>query len=1075
MHGGGGDGWENDDNGTELVTQTFPSSGYPNYLYVSKNNVVNKVKTPFKDSFSDSSFTSITADAGLSITSDTTTGMITSVDLTPKAGGSAFADVDTLGSWFYATDFKGAVGSDNWLKGWTYLDEKGILKDQVEDVYVLEGTITKDTFLPASGNYYLKEQTFVDSGVTLTIEAGATFKARFDATAAFSGSNPAPALVIKQGAKIMAEGTKDKPITFRSEIEPGSANYGNGRGMWGGIVVNGYAPISTTGGTNNVEGLTGIAYGGNDPDDNSGVMRYVRVWNGGAVVGSDNELNGITLAGVGRGTTVEYCEVALNLDDGFEMFGGTVDLKYCVVYAQGDDAFDTDEGYQGRGQFLVSVLANDSDRAHEMDNRTNGDTDSQPRSHPKFMNVTVISDSAGHTNDNIKVREGTGGDFRNYVMYGGGGDGWENDDNGTETVTQTLPTSGYPNYLYISKNNIVYKVKTPFKDASVEAFTSENGDPGYMIESNTSTGFITKVDLTPTPLGPAYSKLDNPFEGASASDSAFFDEVYFKGAVGSDNWLKGWTYLDEMGIIVEQEESLVALGGDITENTTLVNDTEYYLNEQTFVKDGVTLTIEKGTTIYARYGAYGASNPAPALVIERGAKIVAAGTKDEPITFKSELKSDDANYGNGRGLWGGLVVNGRAPISNAGGSANVEGLTGVAYGGSDPNDDSGTLRYVRVWNGGAVIGVDNELNGITLAGVGRGTTVEYCEVALNLDDGFEMFGGTVDLKYCSVIGVGDDAFDTDGGYQGRGQFLFVQRAADSDRAHEMDNRTNGNTDSQPRSHPRFANVTIIGDKANTNDLIKLREGSGGDFRNYILVGGGNDGIENDDNGSELVTQDLAAAEAFGYPNYLYISPNIVMYDVVDPFKDFDQSGETFTETYIDKDPGITYTMGSDGQVAKVNPTPILGGAAYQDVDNVIVDNFFTQVQYKGAFDKNNWLDGWSWLSDTERLETEALSVEEDLVAGIPSSFEIKNNYPNPFNPSTKISFGLPTQSEVKVTIFNVLGEQIMEYNLGNIQPGFRSVTWHGKNMNGAPVPSGMYFYRVNAGTEFKIGKMTLLK
>ena len=932
-------------------------------------------------------------------------------------------------------------------------------------VVTVEGDITSNTTWISSNVYYLNNQAFVDSGVTLTIEPGTVIKARYGV---YSGSNAAPALVIKQGAKIMAEGTKDKPITFKSELEPGSANYGNGRGLWGGIVVNGYAPISTTGGTNNVEGVTGIPYGGNDPDDNSGVMRYVRVWNGGAVVGSDNELNGITLAGVGRGTTVEYCEVALNLDDGFEMFGGTVDLKYCVVYAQGDDAFDTDEGYQGRGQFLVSVLANDSDRAHEMDNRTNGDTDSQPRSHPKFANVTVISDSAGHTNDNIKVREGTGGDFRNYVMYGGGGDGWENDDNGTELVTQTFPSSGYPNYLYVSKNNVVNKVKTPFKDSfSDSSFTSITADAGLSITSDTTTGMITSVDLTPKAGGSAFADVDTLGSWFYATD--------FKGAVGSDNWLKGWTYLDEMGIIVEQEESLVALGGDITENTTLVNDTEYYLNEQTFVKDGVTLTIEKGTTIYARYGAYGASNPAPALVIERGAKIVAAGTKDEPITFKSELKSDDANYGNGRGLWGGLVVNGRAPISNAGGSANVEGLTGVAYGGSDPNDDSGTLRYVRVWNGGAVIGVDNELNGITLAGVGRGTTVEYCEVALNLDDGFEMFGGTVDLKYCSVIGVGDDAFDTDGGYQGRGQFLFVQRAADSDRAHEMDNRTNGNTDSQPRSHPRFANVTIIGDKANTNDLIKLREGSGGDFRNYILVGGGNDGIENDDNGSELVTQDLAAAEAFGYPNYLYISPNIVMYDVVDPFKDFDQSGETFTETYIDKDPGITYTMGSDGQVAKVNPRPILGGAAYQDVDNVIVDNFFTQVQYKGAFDKNNWLDGWSWLSETERLETEVLSVEEDLVAGIPSSFEIKNNYPNPFNPSTKISFGLPTQSEVKVTIFNVLGEQIMEYNLGNIQPGFRSVTWHGKNMNGAPVPSGMYFYRVNAGTEFKIGKMTLLK
>ena len=231
-----------------------------------------------------------------------------------------------------------------------------------------------------------------------------------------------------------------------------------------------------------------------------------------------------------------------------------------------------------------------------------------------------------------------------------------------------------------------------------------------------------------------------------------------------------------------------------------------------------------------------------------------------------------------------------------------------------------------------------------------------------------------------------------------------------------------------------------------------------------------------DSGSELVTQDLAAAEAFGYPNYLYISPNIVMYDVVDPFKDFDESGETFTESYINKDPGITYTMGSDGQVDKVNPRPILGGAAYQDVDNVINDNFFTQVQYKGAFDKVNWLDGWSWLSETGRLQTEVLSIEEDqLVRGIPNSFEIKSNYPNPFNPSTKIRFGLPVESNVKVTIFNLLGEQVMEYNLGYLEPGYKSVTWYGKNMNGASVPSGMYFYRVSVGSEFKIGRMTLLK
>ena len=136
----------------------------------------------------------------------------------------------------------------------------------------------------------------------------------------------------------MAEGTVDAPITFRSELDPDDANYGNGRGLWGGLIINGYAPISNTGGVSNVEGLTSVQYGGTNPDDNSGVLRYVRVWNGGSSIAPDNEINGITLAGVGRGTVVEYCEVALNLDDGFEMFGGTVDLNIVLLFAVGDDA-----------------------------------------------------------------------------------------------------------------------------------------------------------------------------------------------------------------------------------------------------------------------------------------------------------------------------------------------------------------------------------------------------------------------------------------------------------------------------------------------------------------------------------------------------------------------------------------------------------------------------------------------------------------------------------------------------------------------------------------------------------------
>ncbi len=235
---------------------------------------------------------------------------------------------------------------------------------------------------------------------------------------------------------------------------------------------------------------------------------------------------------------------------------------------------------------------------------------------------------------------------------------------------------------------------------------------------------------------------------------------------------------------------VITVDGDISSDVAWTSDNTYYLNSQAFVKDGVTLTIEAGTEILGRYDAnYSADNPAPCLVVEQGGKVVAQGTAEAPITFRSELDATDPNYGNGRGLWGGLIINGYAPIANDGGTANVEGLTGVPYGGTDPDDNSGVLRYVRVWNGGSSIAPDNEINGITLAGVGRGTTVEYCEVGLNLDDGFEMFGGTVDLKYCSVIAVGDDAFDTDAGYQGRGQFLLVVRADDSDKGHEMDSKT----------------------------------------------------------------------------------------------------------------------------------------------------------------------------------------------------------------------------------------------------------------------------------------------
>ena len=940
------------------------------------------------------------------------------------------------------------------------------------ELITVDGDISSDVAWTSNNTYYLNSQAFVKDGVTLTIEAGTEILGRYDAN--YSADNPAPCLVVEQGGKIIAQGTAEAPITFRSELDATDPNYGNGRGLWGGLIINGYAPIANDGGTANVEGLTGVPYGGTDPDDNSGVLRYVRVWNGGSSIAPDNEINGITLAGVGRGTTVEYCEVGLNLDDGFEMFGGTVDLKYCSVIAVGDDAFDTDAGYQGRGQFLLVVRADDSDKGHEMDSKTNGDLDSQPRSHPHFANVTVIS-SVAHGEDALRLREGTGGDFRNYIIHGAN-DGVRNDDNGSELVTQDLAaaqTHGHPNYLYISGSMVMNGLAdVPWDDFDESTdgpwtgtYVMESAGLAFTVDAN---GLPATIDVTPSADGSAYEGVDEVIE------DDFFVPTYYKGAFGSANWLEGWSYLDEAGLLFEQDEEVTLLGGNLTEDTYLAASGTYYLNQQLFVKDGVTLTIEAGTEILGRYDAnYSADNPAPCLVVEQGGKIIAQGTAEAPITFRSELDATDPNYGNGRGLWGGLIINGYAPIANDGGTANVEGLTGVPYGGTDPDDNSGVLRYVRVWNGGSSIAPDNEINGITLAGVGRGTTVEYCEVGLNLDDGFEMFGGTVDLKYCSVIAVGDDAFDTDAGYQGRGQFLLVVRADDSDKGHEMDSKTNGDLDSQPRSHPHFANVTVISSVAHGEDALRLREGTGGDFRNYIIHGA-NDGVRNDDNGSELVTQDLAAAQTHGHPNYLYISGSMVMNGLADvPWDDFDESTDgAWTGTMVTESAGLAMTVDANGLPATLHVNPPLNSIAFENVDEVIEDDFFTQTDYKGAFSSDsNWLEGWSYLSVAE-----VLSTEDDKSSIIAQELKLHGNYPNPFNPSTKINFELSGYHDnVTFTVFNVTGQIVNQISFSNTLPGMQVISWNGINSNGASVPSGIYFYQVQAGDLSAMGKMTLVK
>ena len=241
----------------------------------------------------------------------------------------------------------------------------------------LEGNIIEDTTLDASKIWLLKGRVAVTDGVTLTIPAGTIIKA-----ASGSGAD-ASTLIVARGGKMIADGTSEAPIIMTSEsdnIEVGGTYPASGpalgvdtRGLWGGLLILGKAPSSFKNDvvevqiegipTSDINGL----YGGTDPSDDSGSFQYISIRHGGAEIGEGNEINGLTLGGVGTGTTINHIEVVANVDDGIEFFGGTVDASNLLVWGQGDDAIDIDQAYSGTIDGALVVLTAASDHGFEID------------------------------------------------------------------------------------------------------------------------------------------------------------------------------------------------------------------------------------------------------------------------------------------------------------------------------------------------------------------------------------------------------------------------------------------------------------------------------------------------------------------------------------------------------------------------------------------------------------------------------------------------------------------------------------------------------------------------------------
>ena len=258
---------------------------------------------------------------------------------------------------------------------------------------VLQGSITSDLTLKSGNSYTLNGELLVKEGATLNIEPGVKIVAQYDDRVDY--------ILIEQGAKINAEGTASDPIVMTSSKEE--------PGAWGGIHICGRAHTNAEGGKGSSE-IGGAVYGGDNDADNSGVLKYVRVEYTGYAFDEEHEANGMTFYGVGNGTVVENCEAYHGSDDGFEFFGGSVNVKNMVVVNCSDDSFDWTEGWNGKGENLVafqkteSTLGYDCDCLIEADNNENNYA-ATPVSHPVLRNLILVGN--GGSKQGIRLRRGT--------------------------------------------------------------------------------------------------------------------------------------------------------------------------------------------------------------------------------------------------------------------------------------------------------------------------------------------------------------------------------------------------------------------------------------------------------------------------------------------------------------------------------------------------------------------------------------------------------------------------------------------------------------------------------------------
>ncbi len=492
-----------------------------------------------------------------------------------------------------------------------------------------------------------------------------------------------------------------------------------------------------------------------------------------------------------------------------------------------------------------------------------------------------------------------------------------------------------------------------------------------------------------------------------------------------------------VGIAGAANAAEILVTGDISTSTTWTANNTYNLQTQIYVVSGATLTIEAGTVIASD------TNVGGSLAVSRGAQIIANGTQSNPIIFTS--KADVATWVGGdpktgtwrvaANEWGNITICGNGYISeNANGAAIpntsapsasnyglMEGLveafpgdTRVRYGGGNDDDDSGSLRYVSLRFGGRVVALNNELNGLSLGGVGRGTDIDHIEIMNNVDDGIEIWGGTVNLKYFSIWNIGDDSLDIDQGWRGKAQFGLIvqgysgvasQGSGVGDNCIEVDGAEQ--SDYQPVTTGAVYNMTVIGQPISGDHGTAWRDNARLQVRNSIFMDLGErlvqiDNVDGDGgqgygfNGTlswaDTWNTDFNAAPAtgndpIGLPNFYSSQTSGKLAEIKDSVFFRNQNASAYTEAtargaypgnatnnnvdagnLVANMPIRSITRGPATPVLALTMVPVIGldprpaGAALVSVGQAPNDGFFTPGQYRGAFAPDcfqSWLDTWT--------------------------------------------------------------------------------------------------------------------